>query len=47
MIMMWQQIGSYEFEHDGKRYTGWYRCVGGRLACGKWPAWNSETGEKR
>ena len=44
----WQQIGShYEFEYDEHGYTGWYRCVGGRRADGRWPDWNSRTGEKR
>jgi hypothetical protein len=39
--MWWQTLGQYEYEvgADG-RYTGWHRCVGGRLADGRWPAWN-------
>jgi hypothetical protein len=55
---MWQTLGNYEYEaaqnYDrngrpvgGMFYTGWYRCVGGRLADGKWPAWNQNTGEER
>ena len=42
----WQRIGQYEYEFDNDGYTGWYRCVGGRMA-GGWPEWNSQTGEKR
>lgn len=44
---MWQRIGDYEYEYDENGYTGWYRCVGGRLATGRWPAWNYNTGETR
>ncbi len=44
--MWWQTLGNYEYEVGENGYTGWYRCVGGRLANGLWPAWNSE-GEKR
>ena len=48
---MWQQQGGYEYEYEekdgGLRYTGWYRCVGGRLADGRWPEWNDETGATR
>jgi len=43
----WQQIGGYEFQFDANGYTGWYRCVGGRLADGRWPQWNYLTGEAR
>lgn len=46
--MLWQKIGQYEYEVDGIcEYTGWYRCVGGRLADGRWPYWNYKTGGKR
>lgn len=45
---MWQRREQYEYEVDQKgEYTGWYRCVGGRLADGRWPEWNEKTGEKR
>lgn len=44
---MWRRIGQYEYEYDEKGYTGWYRRVDGRLACGSWPQWNMNTGEKR
>jgi hypothetical protein len=39
--MFWQTLGQYEYEggRDGK-YTGRYRCVGGRLADGRWPTWD-------
>ena len=43
----WQQIGLYQYEFNQSGYTGWYRCVGGRLASGLWPMWNYETGEQR
>lgn len=39
--MFWQTIGQYEYQYDSKGYTGWYRCVGGRLANGTWPEWKS------
>lgn len=47
--MLWQRIGGYEHEYDPNRqtYTGWYRCVGGRLADGRWPEWHSYSGDKR
>lgn len=40
-MSFWQKIGDYEYEVDkvGK-YTGRYRCIGGRLSNGKWPVWN-------
>lgn len=41
----WQTLGQYEYNRHG--YTGWYRCVGGRGADGRWPQWNINTGEKR
>ena len=46
---MWLQVGQYEYEGDlqNNGYTGWYRCVGGRLADGRWPEWNLHTGEQR
>ena len=43
----WLTQGRYEHEYDAKGFTGWYRCVGGRLADGRWPEWKSKTGEKR
>lgn len=43
----WQRIGPYEYQFDKNGYTGWCRCVGGRLADGRWPEWNQNTGEKR
>ena len=39
MITGWQQIGNYEYQFSEKGYTGWYRCVGGRLTNGRWPQW--------
>jgi hypothetical protein len=36
---MWQQIGRYEYEVIDGKYTGWYRCVNGRLTSGIWPQW--------
>lgn len=42
---MWRRFGQYEFEvNEHSQYTGWYRCVGGRLANGRWPQWNDATG---
>ena len=35
----WQRLGQYEYEYSDGGYTGWYRCVGGRLASGEWPQW--------
>lgn len=43
----WQTQGEYQLEYNRHGYTGWYRCVGGRLADGRWPKWNDVTGEKR
>jgi len=43
----WQTVGNYEYEIDQSGYTGWYRCLGGRLADGRWPEWNIKTGAKR
>lgn len=40
---MWQTIGSYEYGYNEYGYTGWYCCVGGRLANGIWPQWYSFT----
>lgn len=46
--MLWQQIGPYEYEVDENcQYTGWYRCVGGRLKDDRWPQWNNKTGATR
>jgi hypothetical protein len=41
------KVGGYEYEHDGHDYTGWVRCIGGQMANGVWPMWNSYTGEER
>lgn len=50
-MTLWQQLSfcnnRYEFEYDQRDYTGWYRCIGGRLADGRWPEWNYRTSEKR
>jgi len=43
----WQRLGQYECEYDECGYTGWCRCVNGRLANGRWPQWNENTGQKR
>jgi hypothetical protein len=50
-MTFWQSLGSYEFEvargpDNQAYYTGWYRCVGGRLADGRWPMWNMDNSEK-
>jgi hypothetical protein len=39
-LTAWQTHGDYQFEYDENGYTGWYRCVGGRLADGRWPQWH-------
>jgi hypothetical protein len=50
-ITFWQRLyigsGGYEFEYDEHGYTDWYRCIGGRLADGRWPEWNTKTKEVR
>ncbi len=33
----WQRIKGYEYEYGQEGYTGWYRCVNGKLADGRWP----------
>lgn len=51
----WHPLGNgYEYElacddqrHIGPYATGWCRCVGGRLADGRWPEWNYNTGQQR
>jgi len=43
----WQTLGKYEYEYDQSGYTGWCRCLGGRLADGRWPEWNANTGGHR
>ena len=43
----WQNIGHYQYEYDKNGYTGWYRCVSGKMADGRWPEWNSHTGATR
>ena len=48
MRTFWQTLGRYEYEcNEYGRHTGWYRCVGGQLANGRWPQWHSETGAER
>jgi hypothetical protein len=46
-MVFWQTLGRYEYEVNETGYTGWVRCVGGRLADGRWPKWNINTGERR
>jgi hypothetical protein len=46
-MVSWQILGQYEYEYTSRGYTGWYRCVGGRMSDGKWPQWNFKTGEAR
>jgi hypothetical protein len=43
----WQILGQYEYEVSKRGYTGWYRCVGGRMANGLYPEWHCITGEIR
>jgi len=43
----WMRIGGYEYEHNGHDFTGWCRCISGRLADGHWPQWNEKTGARR
>lgn len=45
----WQTIDQYEYEYeyDENGYTGWCRCVGGRMSDGKWLEFNIYTGERR
>lgn len=48
MCKFWQTIGQYEYEVARDiGYTGWYRCVNGQLADGRWPERNGKTGETR
>ena len=48
-MIAWQTLGQYEYEYeyDKSGYTGWYRCVGGKMADRRWPEWNNKTGETR
>lgn len=51
-MSFWQEQGKYEYEVEainggGCRYTGWVRCIGGRLANGCWPERNINTGALR
>lgn len=51
-MTFWQTLGRYEYEvaqgtDRAPCYSGWVRCVGGRLADGRWPQWNIYTGKKR
>lgn len=40
--MFWESRGGYEYEVDENgQYTGWYRCSGGRMSDGRWPAWRN------
>ena len=45
--MIWQQLGFYEYEVGSQGYTGWYRCIGGRLVDKRWPNWNYNNGQTR
>lgn len=46
--MAWMTLGRYEYEYDENGCcTGWCRCVGGRMANGRWPEFNSYTGVTR
>lgn len=46
--MRWQRQDQYQHEVDELgEYTGWYRCVGGRLANGYWPEWHNTSGLTR
>ncbi len=53
VIYDWQRQGQYEYETvyysraNNHGYTGWVRCVGGRLADGRWPHFNIHTGATR
>ena len=49
MTSWFHNIGGYEYEvsYETGDYTGWYRCIGGRLADGRWPMWNFKTRETR
>lgn len=52
MNTFWQTLGQYEYEVEvgadsHMYYTGWVRCVGGRMADGRWPEHNIYTGKKR
>jgi len=47
-MTFWQTLGQYEYECSREvGYTGWCRCVGGRLSNGRWPQWNNNTGGTR
>lgn len=51
-MRFWQRFGWYELEVVSTaagdcQYSGWYRCIGGRLADGRWPVWKDGTGEVR
>lgn len=46
-MIFWQSLGNYEYEVGASGYTGWCRCIGGKLADGRWPEWNGYTGEQR
>jgi hypothetical protein len=47
MSFWYPYLDGYEYETDENGHsTGFYRCVGGRLADGRWPKWHSETGAK-
>ncbi len=37
----WMTLGGYEYEYNALgQFTGRCRCVGGRLADGRWPIWD-------
>jgi len=48
---MWLPQGQYEYEVTEEYFggpmlnTGWVRCVGGKLADGRWPMWHPEYGK--
>ena len=46
-MAIWLEIGRYEYEFKDGVCTGWYRCVGGKLADGRWPAWNDQVNRIR
>lgn len=48
IFTFWMTIGDhYEFEYNARGYTGWYRGVGGRMADGRFPERNINTGATR
>ncbi len=38
----WMTSEGYEYEYNEQgQFTGRYRCIGGRLADGRWPIWDA------